>query len=204
MSNLKNLLRPPGYESFFRVLKIALGPDECERVHFAYVASKYGHAGQLRDGGSRYFDHPKSAAWIYIDELSGRDPRVIIALLLHDLSEDTYLLSPYRIRLNFGLDTALDVGALTKLQKEKETTRKYLRRIIEQGPWAILSKLCDNLHNTRTLSGCTKEKRERKITETKKHHIPLLISALRKHGGLWASYADVLKVKFTDAIAAYG
>ena len=110
--NLKQ--RPPGYELFFAPLAVAYDPTTYENVQFAYFASKYGHAGQVRDDGSRYFDHPKAAAWIYIDELGGRNARTIMDILLHDLSEDTYLLSPYRIALNFGEDVALDVRALTK------------------------------------------------------------------------------------------
>ena len=203
MNSPKKSQRPPGYESFFRPLRVALDPRDYERVHFAYVASKYGHAGQIRDGGNRYFDHPKGAAWIYISELGGRDPRVIIALLLHDLSEDTYLLSPYRIRMNFGENTALDVDALTKLSSGEETINEYLFRVIEQGPWSILSKLCDNLHNTRTLDGCTQEKQVRQIKKTKKYHVRLLIPALRRCGKSWASCADVLEKKFADAIEIY-
>ena len=192
--------RPPGYELFFALLQVALNPNDYERIQFAYFASKYGHAGQIRDGGSRYFDHPKAAAWIYISELGGRDPRVIIDNLLHDLSEDTYLLSPYRISLNFGVDIALDVRALTKLPKGKETTAEYLGRIIAQGPWAILAKLCDRLHNLRTLKECTEEKRTEQIAETLEYHLPLLLPALHKHGGPWTEYAGALEQKIHEAI----
>ncbi|MGB4076345.1 MAG: hypothetical protein WBK28_01405, partial [Minisyncoccia bacterium] len=121
--------RPPPYELFFAPL-VVLAPREYEAVQFAYFASKYGHAKQVRDDGSRYFDHPKAAAWIYIHELGGRDPRTIINLLLHDLSEDCYLLSGYRLLRNFGEEIALDVRALTKLPKGKETTTAYLERVI--------------------------------------------------------------------------
>src|SRR5665647_692216 len=97
------LKRPPGYELFFAPLQATLNPTEQERLHFAYVTSKYGHAGQFRDGGTRYFDHPKAATWIYVHELDGKDVRLIAILLLHDIQEDSYLLSPYRMNLNFCL-----------------------------------------------------------------------------------------------------
>ncbi len=196
------LIRPPPYEIFFAPLAVTLSPDDLERVQFAYFSSKYGHAGQKRDDGSRYFDHPKGAAWIYIHELGGRDVRTIIDLLLHDLSEDQYLLSPYRLGLNFGEDIALDVHALTKLPKGKETTKEYLLRVIARGPSCITGKIIDRLHNLRTLSTCTPEKQVKTIQETQEYHLRLLIPALRAHGKHWAKYADVLELKINEAIAA--
>jgi len=197
------LARPPGYELFFIPLGPVLGPTEQELLHFAYVASKYGHRGQFRDGGSRYFDHPKAAAWIYISELDGRDVRLIADLLLHDIPEDCYLISPYRMKLNFGEDIALDVAAMTKLSRGKETTREYLKRIIDRGPWAITAKLCDRLHNVRTLKTCVLKKRQEQIRETSEHHLKLLIPALKKHGGEWEVYAKKLKEKIQEALAFY-
>ncbi len=193
--------RPPGYELFFAPLEVVFDPADYERVQFAYFVSKYGHNFQTRDDGSRYFDHPKSAAWIYIDELNGRDPRLIIDLLLHDISEDTYLLSPYRIRLNLGVDIALDVRALTKLPKGKENTAKYLQRIIKRGPWAITSKLCDRLHNLRCLADSAPQKQRSQLEESREFHVPLLIPALRACGSEWAEHADALDLKMLEALA---
>lgn len=194
------LQRPPGYELFFAPLQIALTPSDYESVQFAYFASKYGHAGQVRDGGERYFDHPKATAWIYISEFGGRDSRMIIDCLLHDLSEDTYLLSPYRIAHNFGKDVALDVQALTKLPKKKETTSEYLNRVILQGPWAIAAKLTDRLHNLRSLSTCTTVKQEAQVRETQEFHVPMLIPSLRSHKNIWDRYADLLQHEMDKAI----
>ena len=193
--------RPPCYELFFAPLEVGLPPDDLEKIRFAYVASKYGHAKQKRDDGTRYFDHPKSCAWIYIDELEGRDPRVIIVLLLHDISEDQYLLSPYRISLNFGEDIALDVHALTKLPEGKETTPEYLARIVERGACAILSKLCDRLHNVRTLAVCGADKRNRMVRETQEYHLPVLVPALRECGVSWSMIADRLEEKIREAVS---
>lgn len=181
--------RPPGYELFFAPLQVALNPTDYERVKFAYLCSKHGHEGKFRDNGVRFFDHPKAAAWIYIDELGGRDPRVIIDTLLHDISEEAYLLSPYRIAHNFGEEVALDVGSMTKLPKGKETTPQFLGRIIKQGAYAILAKLIDRLHNTRDLAGCTPEKRVAQLAETETYHLPMLIPALAAFSEPWSGYA---------------
>ncbi|MDO8593455.1 MAG: HD domain-containing protein [bacterium] len=195
--------RPPGYELFFAPLQVALDPNNYERVQFAYFASKYGHARQVRDGGERYFDHPKAAAWVYISELGGRDPHVIINALLHDISEDAYLLSPYRIGLNFGAEIALDVRALTKLPQGKETTAEYLGRILARGPRAVLVKLCDRLHNLRTLHGRSEEKRRHQIEESREYHLKVLVPALRECGEPWSAYADTMERKMAEAVSQY-
>jgi len=183
----------PGYELFFAPLAVTLDPTDLERTQFAYIASKYGHARQTREGGGRYFDHPKAAAWIYIHELGGRDARAICDLLLHDLQEDAYLLSSHRMALNFGEDIALDVRALTKVAKGKETTEEYLARVVARGPHTVLAKLCDRLHNLRSLAGCTPEKQARQIAETREYHLRLLPQALVSCGAPWTTYAEYLE-----------
>lgn len=192
--------RPPGYALFFAPLRILLDPIEYERVEFAYSQAKSGLDKKMRDDGTRSFDHPKAATWIYIYELDGRDSDTMVVILLHDIVEDALLLPSYRIKLNFGEEIAFDVTALTKLSEEKETIEEYLFRIIERGPRAILAKLCDLLHNLRTLSGCSEEKRVRKLDGYQNHYVRLLIPALREYGGQWAVYADALEPKIKEAI----
>jgi (p)ppGpp synthase/HD superfamily hydrolase len=197
------LKRPPGKILFFAPLEVSLTPSAFESVVTAYEFSKHGHALQLpRDDGSRSFDHPKAATWIYVHELGGRDPRVIIVTLLHDMSEDSRMLSPYRISLNFGEDIALDVRAVTKLPEGDETLRQCLFRIIARGPWSILAKLLDCLHNVRTLCGCTREKQVRKAKDYRMY-LRLLVPALRAYGGEWATYADHIQSKMREALARY-
>jgi GTP diphosphokinase / guanosine-3',5'-bis(diphosphate) 3'-diphosphatase len=202
MLSSKVLKSLPGFELFFAPLAVEFDPTTLERIGFAYIISKYGHAQQLRDDGTRYFDHPKSTAWIYINEFGGLNPRIIIDLLLHDVQEDTYLLSTYRTRLNFGKEIALDVRAVTKLPKGKETMEKYLQRVIDRGADIIFVKLCDRLHNLRSLGGCTKEKRLKQIAETKQYFFGL-ISILRSYGGEWVGMAKLMKKKMDEAIASY-
>lgn len=195
----------PGYELFFAPLEVEFDPTELERVQFAYTVSKHAHASQVRDDGSRYFDHPKATSWIYIDELGGRDPELIIILLLHDISEDSYLLTPYRISLNFGKERALDLRAMTKLpgEKKKESTKVYLGRVVARGPRTILAKLCDRLHNVRTLNSVSEARRADTLEETKEFHIPILINALREFGEKWKEMADLMEQKLNDAISEY-
>lgn len=193
----------PPFELFFAPLEVMFDPNTLEQIRFAYFISKYGHAKQVRDSGGRFFDHPKGAAWIYIYELGGRDPRIINDLLLHDIQEDTYLLSSYRISLNFNKDVALDVRALTKLPKGKEALLQYLQRMVDRGREAITAKLCDRLHNVRTLDGWSPEKRKCYAEETQEHYLSVLIPALRAYGSQWAIDADKLEKKIKEALGPY-
>lgn len=122
---------------------------------------------------------------------------------MHDQSEDSYLLSPYRISLNFGIEIALNLRAITKLPSGKESTKDYLLRIVNQGSYVIVAKLLDRLDNLRDLHGCTEEKRIKQIEETKQFHIPILISALKKQDDIWQRYANILEEKINDAIKVY-
>jgi (p)ppGpp synthase/HD superfamily hydrolase len=203
MNDLFETKHPPCYELFLAPLAVEFDPTTFERVSYAYISSRYGHANEVRDDGTRYFDHPKGAAWIYVHELNGRNPRVIIVTLLHDIVENTRLLSLYRITLNFDKEIALDIRAITKLPKGKETINEYLRRVTDRGPEAILAKLLDNLHNLRTLRGCTPEKQARQLEEFKDILIPTLIPALQAHGGEWSYYANIIEEKMNVVIATY-
>ena len=195
--------RPPPYEVFFAPLEAHLSPTKLERIQFAYFLSKYGHALQKRDDGTRFFDHPKSVAWSAMTEYDFLDPEVIILCLLHDTKEDTYLLSLFRIALNFGVRMALDIRAVTKLKKGKETTEEYLARIIARGPKAIFAKLLDRLHNLRELGNCEPEKIARQLEETRKYHLQLLSPALRTHGDKWSAIADKTEQKILEAMGHF-
>ncbi|MGB4076707.1 MAG: hypothetical protein WBK28_03325, partial [Minisyncoccia bacterium] len=71
-----------------------------------------------------------------------------------------------------------------------------------RGPQALTAKLCDRLHNLRTLGCCTKEKQQRTVKETQNFHLLMLIPGLAVHGELGASYASLLKMKIETAIAS--
>lgn len=196
----KSQNRPPGRLAFFAFLETFLNPNCIELSGRAYGFSKYGHAKQKRKDGTRFFDHPKSATWIYVHELGGRDWRVIVLLLLHDLREDTFLLSSYAIRINFGRETALDVYAVTKIKDE--TFEESMQRVVARGARTILAKLCDRLHNLRTLAVCSLEMQREQIVETREVLMPMLLPAFRSCGKKWSAYADILEAEMEKAMAA--
>jgi GTP diphosphokinase / guanosine-3',5'-bis(diphosphate) 3'-diphosphatase len=151
------------------------------KLDFAYDLAKYGHRNQFRDSGERYFEHVRATAIILVDELKIINMVMLIAALLHDILEDSFLLTFERIKLIFGPKVAKYVVTLTKPKKnDKRFTNDHERHLwyFEQLRNSCLEikivKLADRLHNMRTLDSCAPEKRTRKIQETKNVYMPLI------------------------------
>ena len=159
-----------GREQFLAPLTHAMTKRQLEMVNTAYVFAKYGHHDQTRDNGKRYFEHPKSVARIIVHELEMKnDWRIIVTALLHDILEDAYLLSEYRIKRNFGVMVAHWVALLSKIPKEG-----YHERLKACGIWqAHLVKLCDRLDNLRDFHCWEEQRKEKYRTETRTHYVPL-------------------------------
>lgn len=164
---------PPTRQEFFAKVQEFFTAEEAEFIGRAYEFSKAGHYKQERDDGSRYFDHPKTVAWILMTEFGVRDWEVIVDALLHDIREDTYLLKHKCLVINFGLNVACDTDALTKRPEEKKNVGAYIARVKQQGFRTVIVKLADRLHNLRTLGPCTPEKRASTIAETREFVLPL-------------------------------
>lgn len=137
----------------------------------AYKISKYGHRDQWRDGGGRYFEHPKAVSLIPFKELKIYDASIMVMALLHDVFEDSYLLDEEMMELIFRRANTNGVRILSKNEENKPI---YYVRLKSCGLWkVILVKICDRLHNMRTLSGASKEKQEKQAKETREHFFEL-------------------------------
>lgn len=139
-------------------------PSQVQQIMMAYRFSKYGHRGQDREGGGRYFEHPKEAALILLDQ-GVTDHEVIIAALLHDVMEDSFILTWPDLEYIFGSHLCTIVKQLTKepgLPKEQ-----YIPRLVNGVPEAQLVKLADRLHNLTTLGGVKREKQLKQVKETR-------------------------------------
>lgn len=168
---------------FFNEIRPFVSAVDLESIQAGYMFSKYGHVKQFRDDGSRYFDHPRAVAYIVFGEWGIFDAQSILAALLHDMGEDSWLLSEFRVSLNFGKDTAWDVRLLTKDESSKAV---YYPRLARSGSWrAILVKIADRIHNMRSLGNCTREKQLKQVAETRKE-FPILLAAL----------ADIIPVQY--------
>ena len=145
---------------------------------FSYAADL--HAGQFRLSGEPYICHPVSVA-VIVAEL-GLDTDSICAALLHDTVEDcSDKTNLDTIAKMFGSDVAMLVDGLTKIiqvqvaDKEEahiENIRKMLLAM-NKDIRVIFIKLCDRLHNMRTLAA-KREDRQRAIAlETMYIYAPL-------------------------------
>ncbi len=151
---------------------------DMSKIISAYEFAEKAHDGQKRSSGEPYIVHPVSVAFILLD--LGMDTDTICAGMLHDVVEDTsYTLED--IRKSFGQDVAMLVDGVTKLSKapifnQDEQLAENVRKILlamSQDIRVMLIKLCDRLHNMRTL-GCRPGFKQRKTAlETMNIYAPI-------------------------------
>lgn len=153
---------------------------DIEKIRQAFCYAKELHAGQFRLSGEPYVCHPVAVATIAAE--LGLDTDSICAALLHDTVEDCADKTNLDILAKmFGKEVAMLVDGLTKIiqvqvaDKEEahiENIRKMLLAM-NKDIRVIFIKLCDRLHNMRTLSA-KKEDRQRAIAlETMYIYAPL-------------------------------
>ena len=149
---------------------------DIHKIERAYLYAAELHAGQFRVSGEPYISHPIAVAEIVAGlEL---DTDSICAALLHDTVEDcSDKTSLAAIKEQFGDDVAMLVDGLTKLvqlniedkeDKEIENLRKMFLAM-SKDIRVIFIKLCDRLHNMRTLYA--KPEPKRRITALETMHV---------------------------------
>jgi len=154
-------------------------PDgDAELVRRAYAYAAEAHAGQKRVSGEPYITHPAAVAML-IAEL-GMEAATVAATLLHDVPEDTAR-TVEDIRLEFGDEIGRLVEGVTKLGRlqgqsrdahQAENIRKMFLAMADDLRVVII-KLCDRLHNMRTLAPLPPEKQQRIARQTIEIYAPL-------------------------------
>ncbi len=144
----------------------------------AFEVANVAHADQFRKSGEAYIYHPLGVATI-VAEL-GLDDISVAAALLHDAVEDT-VVTLEDVQRDFGDDVAAIVDGVTKLDRvsfeskeaqQAATMRKMLVAMARD--WRVLIiKLCDRLHNMRTLGAMPADKAKRIAQETLDIYAPL-------------------------------
>ena len=151
---------------------------DTQRLFNAFNYADNAHAGQLRKDGSAYITHPLAVAEI-VAELE-LDTDSIIAALLHDCIEDTGVTHEGIAKL-FGITVADLVEGVTKLtrvqytskeEEQMENLRKMLMAMAKDIR-VILIKICDRLHNMRTMAYQTPRKQKEKALETMEIYAPI-------------------------------
>ena len=148
-------------------------------IEKAYKVASEAHEGQKRTSGEPYIIHPLCVAIILADlEL---DKETIVAGLLHDAVEDTWM-TYEEVEKEFGSEVALLVDGVTKLGQlsysadKVEVQAENLRKMflaMAKDIRVILIKLADRLHNMRTLQYMRPEKQQEKARETMDIYAPI-------------------------------
>ena len=151
-----------------------------EKIKNAFEYAALLHDGQFRQSGEAYISHPIAVAEIAAS--LGLDSDSICAALLHDTVEDCSEKTNLKeIEKRFGADVALIVDGLTKImvmqvedkeERHLETLRKMLLAM-SRDVRVILIKLCDRLHNMRTLAARSDLKQRTTALETMHVYAPL-------------------------------
>jgi GTP pyrophosphokinase len=143
-------------------------------AHYAFDA----HKEQKRSSGEPYISHPFAVALI-VDQLQ-LDTASICGALLHDVLEDCET-TEEQLTEEFGETICNLVDGVTKLSKiqfsskaelQAESLRKMLLAMTRDIR-VILIKLCDRLHNMRTLQHLPEAKQKRIANETLEIFCPL-------------------------------
>ncbi|MBI4156019.1 MAG: bifunctional (p)ppGpp synthetase/guanosine-3',5'-bis(diphosphate) 3'-pyrophosphohydrolase [Candidatus Zambryskibacteria bacterium] len=155
-----------------QIISLLSNPTEKDTklIEKAYNFVTVSHDGHLRKSGEPYLNHLLATART-LAEL-GMGPVTISAGLLHDAIEDTDIKSE-DIEKEFGKEILFLVEGVTKLghikyqgsSRHNESLRK-LFVAMSQDIRVLIIKLCDRLHNMRTLEHVSKEKQLRIATET--------------------------------------
>ncbi len=166
------------YEELERAILAAHPNADVASIRAAFEYANEHHGPQLRKSGEPYIIHPIAVAEI-INELD-LDRDSVIAALLHDCIEDTDSTHDEIARL-FGAQVANLVEGVTKLTRMQYTSREdeqmeNLRKMfmaMAKDVRVILIKLCDRLHNMRTLQYQSDKKQKEKALETMEVYAPI-------------------------------
>ena len=166
------------YESMRKQILLHCPQADMALIDRAVAFADNKHRDQKRRDGSPYITHPLAVAEIVAE--TGLDTDSILAAILHDCLEDTDSTHD-EIERQFGSTVAELVEGVTKLTRVQYSTleeqqMENLRKMflaMSKDIRVVLIKICDRLHNTRTMEYQTREKQISKSRETMDIYAPL-------------------------------
>lgn len=162
----------------YSVVNSYMSEKDVQIIKKAYKLSENAHRGQYRKSGEKYINHPLAVSIILAD--LRLDYCCIVAAILHDCIEDTYITKD-DISKEFGAQIAHIVEGVTNLTNLKFNSKhhkqsKNLQKLffaMSKDMRVIIIKLADRLHNMRTISSMNKEKQMEKAVETEEIYAPI-------------------------------
>ena len=157
-----------------------LTTPQVAKIKKAFIFADNAHIEQSRNSGEPYITHPVAVA-VELAKLH-QDYHTVIAGLLHDVVEDCNI-SINQISSHFGNTVAQIVDGVTKLdfsnqnavpiQQEQKLNLQKMILAMSRDIRVIIVKLCDRLHNIRTLQYLEENKRLRVCNETLDIFLPI-------------------------------
>ena len=153
---------------------------DTEKISRAFEYANSLHEGQFRISGEAYISHPIAVAEIVAG--LGLDTDSICAALLHDTVEDCAdRTNLAEVEEKFGSQVAMLVDGLTKIvtlhiENKEEAHIENIRKMLlamAKDIRVIFIKLCDRLHNMRTLAVRREAKQRTTALETMQVYAPL-------------------------------
>ena len=170
----------PNIDKLIGVLETSGKHYDLEKINRAFLYAASLHEGQFRVSGDPYISHPIAVAEIVA--ALGLDTDSICAALLHDTVEDCSDKTDLpTISAKFGPEVAMLVDGLTKIndinvEDKEEAHMENIRKMLlamSKDIRVIFIKLCDRLHNMRTLGAKPETKRRTTALETMHVYAPL-------------------------------
>ena len=172
------ILRLP--PDFYKKASSYLNKSDIKKIQKAYTLAFYAHEGQLRRDGSKYITHPVAVSNILLD--LKMDPDSICAALMHDVLEDCDV-NKNNLKKLFGDSVAEIVDGVSKLGKLDITSKndrdannlQKMMLAMSKDVRVVLVKICDRLHNMRTIEHLPRSKQIKKSKETIELYGPLAL-----------------------------
>ena len=173
-----DILRLP--PDFYKKASTYLNKSDIKKIQKAYTLAFYAHEGQLRRDGSKYITHPEAVSNILLD--LKMDPDSICAALMHDVLEDCDV-NKNNLKKLFGDNVAEIVDGVSKLGKLDITSKndrdannlQKMMLAMSKDVRVVLVKICDRLHNMRTIEHLPRSKQIKKSKETIELYGPLAL-----------------------------
>lgn len=155
-----------------------LDPIELNRILDAFEMALHVHDNQLRPDASLYFWHITRVEKILVREFQIFEPDTLTAAFLHDVLEDSHIITRDVIAFNFGEHVAHIIEVLTKnisltgeLREHEE--RRYLFQLKESPVECKIIKFAERLDNFRCLEFGVKQNPFEYIRETELMYFPI-------------------------------
>lgn len=189
------------YRQLLKVSKWSREKGDVTIIRKAFVMAVNAHSAMRRKSGEPYIYHPIAVARIAAEEI-GLGTTSIVCALLHDVVEDTEITLD-DVEREFGSKVANIIDGLTKISgvfdtssPQAENFRKMLLTMADDVR-VILIKLCDRLHNMRTLEHMSDRGQLKIASET-----TFIYAPLAHRLGLYAIKTELedLSLKYTQPL----